>query len=212
MPRKTYWCYVRVCSQGYTEALWSTYCTPVTDCNDHWFWILFLALVFSMAIILVFKPPFVTYCLKHIFWFRTNSRNADTQVNHDIIPSSFNEETPHGHISLSSTEQHKQDKRQFSRFVETIFYFYQIAQLLLSSSSLKEYLDSQLLQFPTKFYETRFSLPFSRHHSRDKIIFQNCSTLWNFDCNFPHLCLAFFHLSYEGFKSSSYCSIPPSQY
>ena len=49
-----------MCSEGYTEALWSTYCTPVMDCNDHWFWILFLTLVFSMAIILVFKPPFVT--------------------------------------------------------------------------------------------------------------------------------------------------------
>ena len=135
-----------MCSKGYTEALWSTYCTPVRDCNDYWFWALFLALVFSMAIILVFKPPFVTYCLKQIFWFRTSSRTANTQVYDDIVPSfSLDEETPQENIALSST-QHKQDKRQFSRFVDIIFYFYQIAQLLLSSSSLKEFFVSQFLK------------------------------------------------------------------
>ena len=41
----------------YTEALWSTYCTLIKDCDDLGFWILFLAYVFSMAIILVFKTP-----------------------------------------------------------------------------------------------------------------------------------------------------------
>ena len=118
-----------MCSQGYTEALWSTYCTPIKDCNDYWFWILFVTLVFSMAVILFFKPPFVTYCLKQIFWFRTNSRIGDTHNNHDIIPPSFlNEESPQeNNISSSTTQQHKQDKRQFSRFVDIIFYFYQIA-------------------------------------------------------------------------------------
>ena len=135
------------CSQGYTEALWSTYCTPVKDCNDHWFWILFLGLNFSMAIILVFKPSFVTYFLKQISGFRPNCRTADTYNNHDIISSTSNEETlQKSSILLLSTEQHKQDKRQFSRFVEIIFYFYQIAQLLLSSSSLNEFLDSRYLE------------------------------------------------------------------
>ena len=167
-----------MCCQGYTEALWSTYCTPVKDCNDHWFWILFLALVFSMAMILVFKPPFVTYCLKQIFWFRPNSRDAVTRNNHDIISSSSNEETPQENILLSST-QLKQDKRQFSRFVDIIFYFYQIAQLLLSSSSLKEFFVSQFLEpvlgffnFQPSFTKEGFFCPFPGLTPETKLIFK----------------------------------------
>ena len=169
------------CSQGYTEALWSTYCTPVKDCNDHWFWILFLALVFSMAIILVFKPPFVTYCLKQIFWFRPNSHTTDTQDNYEIIASSsLNEETPQeNNISLLLTEQHKQDKRQFSRFVDIVFYFYQIAQLLLSSSTLEEFFDSQFLKPVLGFFNFQPSLtkrgflcPFPGLTPESKLVFK----------------------------------------
>jgi hypothetical protein len=159
-----------VCSQGYTEALWSTYCTPIKDCNDHWFWVLFLALVFSMAILLIFKPPFVTYSLKQIFWFKmfAGSRIANTQANHGIIRSlSVDEETGQENIPLSSTEQLKQEKRQFSRFVEIIFYFYQIAKLLLSSSSLTEFFDTQFFapilgffNFQPSFKKQGFLCPF----------------------------------------------------
>ena len=169
-----------MCSQGYTEALWSTYCTPIKDCDDYWFWILFLTLVFSMAIILVFKPPFVTYCLKQIFWFRTNSRIGDTHNNHDIIPSFLNEESPQENkLSLSTTQQLKQNKRQFSRFVDIIFYFYQIAQLLLSSSSLKEFFDSQFREpvlgffnFQPSFTKQGFLCPFSGLNPETKLVFK----------------------------------------
>ena len=167
-----------MCSQGYTEALWSTYCTPVKDCNDYWFWIFFLALVFSMAIILVFKPPFVTYCLKQIFWFRPNSQNADTRNNHDIISSPSDEETPQENKLLLST-QLKQDKRQFSRFVDIIFYFYQIAQLLLSSSFLKEFFNSQFREavfgffnFQPSFTKQGFLCPFSGLTPETKLVFK----------------------------------------
>ena len=165
-----------MCSQGYTEALWSTHCTPVKDWNDYWFWILFLALVFSMAIILVFKPPFVmTYCLKQILWFRRSSHSADTQAYHDIVlgeGTSFtlDEGTSQENASLSSAEQFKQDKRQFSRFVEIIFYFYQIAQLLLSSSSLKEFYNSHFLKPVLDFFN-----------------FQPSFTKQGFVCHFPGL-------------------------
>jgi hypothetical protein len=159
-----------VCSQGYTEALWSTNCTPAKDCHDHWFWVLFLAIVFSMAILLVFKPPFVTYSLKQIFWVKrfAGCRTANIQAYRDIIRSlSVDEETGQENISLSSTQQLKQDKRQFSRFVEIIFYFYQIAQLLLSSSSLTEFFDTQFLvpvlaffNFQPSFKKQGFLCPF----------------------------------------------------
>ena len=169
-----------MCSQGYTEALWSSYCTPVKDCNDYWFWILFLALIFSMAILLVFKPPFVTYCLKQILWFKISRCTSDAQAYHDIVPSfSLDDETPQENIALSSTEQLKQDKRQFSRVLEIIFYFCQIAQLLLSSSSLKEFFDSQFLKpvlgffnFQPSFTKFSFFCPFPGLSPATKLVFK----------------------------------------
>ena len=128
----------------------------------------FLGQTFSLAIILVFKPPFVTHCLKQIFWFRTlSSRTADTQTNRVIIPSSCNEETPQENNISSSSTQLKQNKRQFSRFEDIVFYFYQIAQLLLSSSSLKEFFDAQFrkpvlgfFNFQPSFTKQGFICPF----------------------------------------------------
>ena len=171
-----------MCSQGYTEALLSTYCTPVTDCNGHWFWVLFLVLVFSMAILLVFKPPLVTYSLKQIFWFRklTSSRAANFQNYHHIIRSlSVDEETGQEHIPLSSTEELKQNKRQFSRLLEIIFYFYQIAQLLVSFSSPKEFFSTQFLapvlgffNFQPNFKEEGFLCPFPGLTPTTKLVFK----------------------------------------
>ena len=168
-----------MCSQSYTEALWSTYCTPVRDCNDHWFWIFFLGQTFSMAIILVFKPPFVTHVFKppfvQIFWFRTlSSRTADTQTNRVIIPSSCNEETPQeNNISSSSTQLN-------TTLLRTLFStFYQIAQLLLSSSSLKEFFDTQFrkpvlgfFNFQPSFTKQGFICPFSGLTPETKLFFK----------------------------------------
>ena len=171
-----------MCSQGYTEALWSTYCTPVTDCNGHWFWVLFLVLVFSMAILLVFKPPLVTYSLKQIFWFRklTSSRTSNFQNYHHIIRSlSVDEETGQEHIPLSSTEELKQNKRQFSRLLEIIFYFYQIAQLLVSFTSPKEFFSTQFLapvlgffNFQPNYKEEGFLCPFPGLTPTTKLVFK----------------------------------------
>ena len=169
-----------VCCQGYTEVLSSTYCTSVEDCNDHWFWILFLAFVFSMAIILVFKPPFVSYCTRQILWFKGDSRTVNAQDDHELTASfSLTEETVQGNISLSVTEERKKDKRQFSRLVEIIFYFYQIAQLLLSSSSLKEFFDTHLLEpvlgffnFQPSFTKRGFLCPFPGLTPETKLMFK----------------------------------------
>ena len=153
-----------MCSQGYTEAMWSTHCTSVKDCNDHWFWILLLAFVFSMAITLVFKPPFVTFFLKQTFWFRTSSPTVDSKAIHDSIPSSsIDEGEPLETTSWSSTEQLKQDKRQFTQLVEIIFYFYQMAKLLLFSTSLTEFFDHKFLAPVLGFFNFQPSL--TKHDS-----------------------------------------------
>ena len=171
-----------MCSRGYTEAIWSTYCSPVEDCNDHWFWILFVALVVSMAVLLIFKPPLVKYSLQQIFWFKsfTSRRSAHSEAYHDLIqPLSVDESITQQNISLSSTEQLHQDKRQFSRLVDIIFYFYQIAQLLLASSSLTEFFDVQFLapvlgffNFQPSFKKEGFLCPFPGLTPATKMIFK----------------------------------------
>ena len=155
-----------ICSQGYTDTLWSTYCTPVEDCHDHWFWALFLALVFFMAILLVFKPPFVKYTLEKIFWFK-GSCTTNIQDSHDMRSHCVDEDTEQG--TTSESEQ-LQDKRQPFSFEEIIFYFYQIAQLLLSSTSL------------TEFFHTQFFAPFLGFFN-----FQPSLTKQGFLCPFPGL-------------------------
>ncbi len=197
-----------MCSQGYTEALWSTYCTPVTDCNGHWFWVLFLVLVFSMAILLVFKPPLVTYSLKQIFWFRklTGSRTANFQNYHHIIRSlSVDEETRQEHIPLSSREELKQNKRQFSRLLEIIFYFYQIAQLLVSFSSPKEFFSTQFLapvlgffNFQPNYKEEGFLCPFPGLTPTTKLVFKTAPVFGTLVAIFLIYALHFFICRMKG--------------
>ena len=169
------------CSRGYTEALWSTYCTPVKDCNDHWFWVLFFALVFSIAILLVFKPPFVRYFVKQIFWFKklTRSSSENDETNDDSFPILVDDEHNQENIQLSSAEKLKEDKRQFSQLIEIIFYFYQIAQLLLSSSSLTEFFHTQFLtpvlgffNFQPSFKKQGFLCPFPGLTPELKLVFK----------------------------------------
>ena len=169
-----------MCSHGYTETLWSTYCTLVMDCGDYWFWILFLALVFSIASILVFKPPFVTFCSNQILWVKRSSRTTNTYDYHDVTsPFFLGEETRQENMSLSLTEEQKQDKRQFSRFVEIIFYFYQIAQLLISPGSLKELFATQFLEpvlgffnFQPSFTKRSYLCPFPGLTAETKLVFK----------------------------------------
>ena len=167
------------CSQGYTEGLWSTYCTHVKDCNDHWYWVLFLKRIISMATILVFKPPFVSYCMGQILWFKKGIRTENDQDDLELIFYSLGEEKTQQNILLSVTEERKQDKRQFSRLIEIVFYFYQIAQLLLSSSSLKEFFDTQFLEPVVGFFNFQpsvsrqgFLCPFPGLTPETKLVFK----------------------------------------
>ena len=80
---------------------------------------------------------------------------------------------------MSVIEERKQDKRQFSRFLEIIFYFYQIAQLLLSSSSLKEFFDTHFLEpvlgffnFQPSFTKQGFLCPFPGLTPETKLVFK----------------------------------------
>ena len=91
------------CKQGYTEDLFSTKCRPKRTCHDSWFWPLTALITFGMTFYLVFKPPVINFLYKKAFWFR----------NHDLLEIEQNE------------------TKTGSGFLKVIFYFYQIAELLL---------------------------------------------------------------------------------
>ena len=172
------------CSPGYTEALWSTHCTSVDNCNDHWFWIAFLALVVSLAILLIFKPPFITYSLKQIIWLRNKltlrtSTNWQGLENYNVTcsSSSYEESRQENRSFLSTVGQLNREKRQFSRFLEIIFYFYQIAQLLLSSQSLSQFFDNKFFSpilsffnFEPSFTTRAFLCPFPGLTPKTKLL------------------------------------------
>ena len=172
-----------MCSKGHTETLLSTYCTPNENCKDYWFWAVFLALVFSMAGLLVFKPSFLSCSLKQVLWlkkfiFRSTNRQVHELQEAMNLASSFEESTV-GMRAWSSTAQENQKKRQFTCLLEIIFYFYQIARLLLSSYSLREFFGTKFLtpvlgffNFQPSFNEQGFLCPFPGLTPTTKLLFK----------------------------------------
>ena len=59
------------CSDGYSETLSSTNCTPSHECNDKWFWPVALLYVLIMAFYFTFKPPIVPWMKRQVLWFKT---------------------------------------------------------------------------------------------------------------------------------------------
>ena len=131
------------CSRGYTETLLSTHCTVTKDCKQYWFWIAFLVFISLTALLLIFKPPVITFLAKQVLWMRKLFCNCAANSLFTIQP-------------LTSGEARHENK-QYSYFVEIIFYFYQISQLFLSSlSSDRE--KTNVLPSLLDFFNFQFSI------------------------------------------------------
>ena len=64
------------CSDGYSEALYSTLCRKKEKCNDHWFWVATIIYVVVFAIYLVFKPPIFSQLYRQSLWFKKKPESA----------------------------------------------------------------------------------------------------------------------------------------
>ena len=91
------------CKKGYTEDLISTECRSISNCNGYLFWPLMILAVIAMTWYLLFKPPVIQILWKHSLWFRKTDPQY-TQLDEERVSSGL---------------------------VKVIFYFYQIAELLL---------------------------------------------------------------------------------
>lgn len=151
------------CAPGYTETLFSTDCRLAKNCKDRWFWVASVALVLIIALFLILKPPIVTFAVKQIFWFRTFFPQLKHRgiENRESVLNSLEEDEGDEKESrlLLSTEEIKYEKSQAVGFLEIVFYFYQISNLLLTSTSAEELVRNKVILPVVGFFnfQQRFS-------------------------------------------------------
>ena len=100
------------CTEGFSEDLYSTSCREREKCHDHWFWIASLIYVIMLSLYLVFKPPIFSWLFRQCLWFRKKSNSSQRQT------------APHE----ANDEEHD------AGYFKTIFYFYQVAEILMIKS------------------------------------------------------------------------------
>jgi hypothetical protein len=123
------------CASGYSETLFSTKCKKSEDCNDTWFWLMFLAFVFVMASFLIFKPPIFTFAARQAFWFKYQCRTQNQEnVVGETEPAAQRQAEGSESTFVLSTDEIETENLQAGGFLEIIFYFYQISSLLTSTS------------------------------------------------------------------------------
>ena len=104
------------CSDGYSEALYSTSCRKKDKCNNNWFWLATGIYVTAFAVYIVFKPPIFSGLLKQSLWFKNKPAESDFRQ-----------------TSL------KEDKKHDFGYLKIIFYFYQVAELVMIKSPEKTF-------------------------------------------------------------------------
>ena len=104
------------CSDGYSEALYSTSCRKNDKCNNNWFWLATGIYVVVFAVYIVFKPPIFSGLLKQSLWFKNKPAESDFRQ-----------------TSL------KEGKKHDFGYLKIIFYFYQMAELVMIKSPEKTF-------------------------------------------------------------------------
>ena len=150
------------CSDDYTEKLFSTKCHLAADCNDYWFWVAFIAFVSVMASFLVFKPPVPSFLIKQIIWFKTvGSNRAVFLYNGDNSnPLATVDEDEYGTSNVSEPADEsicrlpsrRNEQSQALGLIEIIFYYYQIAYLLLNSYWIEKFLSTNFIPTVLAFF------------------------------------------------------------
>ena len=167
------------CKPRYTEALFSTECQLKNHCSDNWFWIASLILVSCMALYLISKPPVVTIAIKQVLWFKSlltlkNEQSSLVQNSEENQEQASSEEQ----TEFLSNKVHK-EKTQSSGFLKIVFYFYQVSNLLLISTSAEVILKTKIIvpvigifNFQQKFSGSGDVCPFSGLNAVTKQFFE----------------------------------------
>ena len=87
------------CASGYSEALFSTECREESKCQDKWFWLITAAYTILFALLLITRPPVLSFLWRQTVWFKPLPEPQETRPN--------------------------------PGYLKIVFYFYQVAELLL---------------------------------------------------------------------------------
>lgn len=101
------------CKNNYTETLLSPSCRHDNECRDTWVFGMAVVMTMLMALYMVRKPGLLRMLYRHIIWFRRQDNVRHDNVRHD---------------------QSKQNDGG-GGYLKIFFYFYQVANLLIVSSS-----------------------------------------------------------------------------
>ncbi|KXJ14774.1 hypothetical protein AC249_AIPGENE24460 [Exaiptasia diaphana] len=100
------------CREGFTESMFNRNCRAIKECNDGWFWMVIGLYSAIMAIYFIFRPKISQIVIQKIFWFKKSP----------MVP-------PNSRIGGSHTRQ-----KHGCGFSKILFYFYQVAELLMIRS------------------------------------------------------------------------------
>ena len=103
------------CSDGYSEELYSTSCRKKDNCSDHWFWVATAIYVIVFSVYFIFKPPVYSELYKQTLWFKKKPKSVNVQ----------------------STPEEEDNKSHDSGYLKIVFYFYQVAELMMIRSPEK---------------------------------------------------------------------------
>ena len=103
------------CSDGYSEELYSTSCRKKDNCSDHWFWVATAIYVIVFSLYFIFKPPVYSELYKQTLWFKKKPKSVNVQ----------------------STPEEEDNKSHDSGYLKIVFYFYQVAELMMIRSPEK---------------------------------------------------------------------------
>ena len=108
------------CAPGYTESLFNSECRKTAQCKDYLFWIAMFLFSAALALYLLIDPPLLRLLSpQQVFWFMKKKERRQSEE------SSENCQEPD------------------SGYTKIAFYYYQVADLLLSNS-----LDDLVLEMP----------------------------------------------------------------
>ncbi|EDO47954.1 predicted protein [Nematostella vectensis] len=115
-----------MCNRGYTATVLSPECIPRGECTDTWMWGVAVVFILLVALYLVSKPPVFAFLVSHILWGRSEPLD-DPCVTRDESGVTFE----HDGVGKDPGLTHD------AGFLKILFYFYQVANLLLVSTTFR---------------------------------------------------------------------------
>ncbi|KAL9984608.1 hypothetical protein ACROYT_G006921 [Oculina patagonica] len=179
------------CREGYTEAMFSTECRERENCNDYYFWFFSVAYVICLSFLLMTRPRLFETLWKNIVWFRHRNTGSSPRY------------------TTARDWQNCNNKHFDHAVVKTIFYFYQIVELLLISSSSADLINRvkfirpmvSVFNFEIRSWNEKFGCPFPGLTAVSKELFSSLTVFGTIAC-ISITCLIHVAMSYTGCLNS----------